>query len=322
MKKVLLLIILFTGLYFSARVLLVWNKPNSDSETQVSINIERGTGLKKISQQLYEAELIRDPLVFQLHVKWNALGNRLQAGEYVIPRNLTFKEITEILQHGKATEIKITIPEGSTIAQIDEILAKKALIKPGVFQECASFCDLDIALDNLEGFLFPSTYFVNPKTFQNKAFIERLYKEFQNQISDLRTDISHSERSMKEIIIVASMVEREAFGDEEMPAIADIIWKRYDEGMYLGIDATTRYEKNDWKNPLYSEDFEKDGPYNTRKRLGLPPTAISNPGLTAIRATVHPKKTPYWYYLHDRNGQIHFAEDLDGHNRNKRQHLN
>lgn len=322
MTKLLLLIILFTGLYFSARVLLVWNKPNSDAETQVAINIERGTGLEKISQQLYEAELIRDPLVFQLYVKWNDLGTLLQAGEYVISRNLTFQEIAETLQHGKESEIKVTIPEGSTIAQIDEILAKKALIKPSEFEQCTSFCELDIALDNLEGFLFPSTYHVNPKTFEVKSFIGRLHKEFQNQIADLRMDMAHSERSMKEIIIVASMVEREAFDDLEMPEIADVIWKRYDKGMYLGIDATTRYEKNDWKTPLYSEDFEKDSPYNTRKRLGLPPTAISNPGLAAIKAALAPRSNTYWYYLHDRNGEIHFAEDLDGHNKNKRQYLN
>lgn len=322
MKKFLLLVILFTGLYFSARILMVWDKPNSESATQVSISIPRGTTLSEIADTLYVAELIRDPLVFLVYVKWHKLATRLQAGEYIIPRNLSFGEVADILQHGKSTQIKITIPEGSTISQIDEILTKKSLIKPGEFQQCASFCDLDIPLDNLEGFLFPSTYFVNPKAFENKKFIIRLHKEFQNRINDLRTAIASSGRSMKEVIIVASMIEREAYTDFEMPEVSDVIWKRFDEGMYLGIDATTRYEKNNWKSPLYAEDFEKKTPYNTRKRLGLPPTAISNPGIAAIRAAVYPKETPYWYYLHDSSGQIHFAEDLDGHNNNKRMYLN
>jgi hypothetical protein len=96
-----------------------------------------------------------------------------------------------------------------------------------------------------------------------------------------------------------------------MPQVADVLWKRLDERIHLGVDATTRYELNDWKRPLYTEDFEKDTPYNTRRNYGLPPTAISNPGLPAIKAAIFPEETPYYYYLHDRKGQIHFAKDLD-----------
>ncbi len=322
MKKLLLLTIIFSSLYFSARILLVWDKPNSTSETRVAVQVQKGTSLKSISEILYERELIRDSLAFQLFIKWNNLDTKLQAGEYIIQRNLTFSEVAEVLQHGKSSEIKVTIPEGSTIQQIDTILAKKSLIEKGEFLNCASFCELDFTISNLEGFLFPSTYFVNPKTFVIKNFIQRLHREFQKKIKSFRDDIASSGRTLNEVIIVASMIEREAANDFEMPEIADIIWKRLDNNVHLGIDATTRYEKNDWKSPLYSEDFEKDSPYNTRKRRGLPPTAISNPGLAALNAAVHPKENPYWYYLHDRNGQVHFAETLEEHNRYKRQYLN
>ena len=117
------------------------------------------------------------------------------------------------------------------------------------------------------------------------------------------------------------MIEREANLDAEMPMIADVLWKRLDEGIHLGVDATTRYELNEWKRPLYTADFQKDSPYNTRKKYGLPPTAISNPGIKAIRAAVYPKKNKYYYYLHDRKGQIHWGKTHDDHVRNKQQYL-
>ncbi len=322
MKKVLLLVCLFIGLYFSARILLVWDKPNSDMETRVSVSIPRGTSLQGISEVLYDYELIRDPWVFRLFVKKQGLANKLQAGDYVIQKNLTFAEITEILQSAKSEEIRVTIPEGSTIKQIDEILTKKSLIEKGEFTKCTSFCNLGFSISNLEGFLFPSTYFVDPKNFSEKKFIQRLYREFEKQIEPFQKDILESGRTLNEIIIIASMVEREANSDAEMAKVSDVIWKRLDARMHLGIDATTRYELNDWKRGLLTEDFQSDSPYNTRRKIGLPPTAISNPGLPAIKAAIFPEKTEYWYYLHDRKGQVHFSKDLEEHNRYKAQYLN
>lgn len=323
MKKILLLAIVFLGLYFSARILLVWDKPNSESLARVSLEIKPGTSVKKISEILKQKNLIRDDFVFRIFLKWKGLESKLQAGEYILQRNLTFFEISEILQHGKSSEIKITIPEGSTIDQIDQILTKKLLIERGEFKNCTATCDLGFSISNLEGYLFPSTYFENVKNFSNKKFIQRLYNTFNSQIKTLRSDISKSNRTLNEVVIVASMIEREAFGDsyEEKQEIADVIWKRLDERIHLGIDATTRYELNDWKRQLYTEDFQLDSPYNTRKKLGLPPTAISNPSFLSLKAAVYPKDTPYYYYLHDNKGIVHFGKTLEDHNANKRKFL-
>ncbi len=323
MKKFIVIVTGFVFLYFASRILLVWDKPNSDSTDRVSIEIPKGTGLSPISHKLKEKGLIRDDFVFRLFVKWHHLGTRLQAGEYVIQKNLTFQEIVDILQNGKSKEQKITIPEGSTIADIDAILAKKSLIKPGEFQTCAGTCTLSFRVPMLEGYLYPSTYFVNPKHFDSRRFIERLYKNFQIQIAPFKEDIAKSGRTLDEIVRVASMVEREAFGDslEEKKKIAGIMWKRLDENIPLGIDATTRYELGEWDRPLYTDDFESNSGYNTRRNLGLPPTAISNFSMDAFEAAVRPEKTEYYYYLHDRNGKIHFGKTLEDHNRNKRNYL-
>ena len=320
MKKFLFLIFLFLGIYFAARVLLVWDRPNSDSDARVSFMIPKGTSLNSIVNLLEEKELIQDAFVFKLFVKHQKLAQKLQAGEYIIQRNLTFAEIAQILQKGRSKEMKVTIPEGSTIDQIDDILTRLGLSEAGEFKKCVMQCDFSFEVSSLEGYLFPSTYYVNLANHTNKNFIQRLYRTFQQQLGDMKKDIP-ANRTLEEIVIVASMIEREANVVSEMADISDVIWKRLDKPMVLGIDATTRYEKNDWKNPLYTADFEVNSPYNTRKRQGLPPTAISNPGIEALRAAIYPSSNPYYYYLHDRNGVVHFGKTLEEHNANKRQYL-
>jgi len=323
MKKFLLIVVLLSATYAGARLHLAWTRPNSDSESRVSLTVPSGASLGRIADLLEEHELVRDGWAFEWYIRKNKLASSLQAGEYVIPRNLTFAEVADVLQHGKSSEIRVTIPEGSTIKQIDEILAKKMLIEPGEFVDCTNFCDLGFRISSLEGYLFPSTYYVNPNQFSNKKFIQRLYNTFQQQIDDLRGEIQESGRTLNETVIVASMIEREAFGDSfpEKQMIADVIWKRLDEGIQLGIDATTRYELDEWNRPLYTEDFQSDSPYNTRRVRGLPPTAISNPGIDSLRAAIEPIDTDYYYYLHDGSGQVHFGRTLEEHNENKRRYL-
>ncbi len=320
MRKFIIFILIVLGIYFGARFYLAFTRPNSEHNTRVQITINKGENLKTIARKLAEKNLITDSLAFQVFSRWNNFAEKYQAGDYIIPSNLTFRELAEdYLLHGKSREIKVTIPEGSTIKQIDAILAKKLLIKPGDFEKCTNFCDLGFRIDSLEGYLFPSTYYEDSKKFSSKKFIQRLYNTFQQQIKPYRKNIAESGHTLNEIVIVASMIEREAFGDSEAEKamIADIIWRRLAEGIPLGIDATTRYELNDWKRPLYNEDFAKNSPYNTRKKRGLPPTAISNPGIDSLKAAIFPRKNNYYYYLHGIDGKIHFGKTLEEHNRNK-----
>ena len=323
MKKFLILILLGVSLYYGAKVYLHWTRPMSDSATRVSVTIPRGTSVHKISEILEEKELIQDAFTFRLYARKHKLTDKFQAGEYVILRNLTYAEIAEIIQTGKTAEIRVTIPEGSTIKQIDDILASKSVITAGSFTECAQTCHFSGLPSSLEGYLFPSTYFVNTSNFSSKQFISRLHNTFTSQLSDHQDAIKASGRTLDEIVIMASMIEREAFGDnyEEKQKIAGVLWKRLDERIHLGVDATTRYELNEWKRPLYTEDFAQKTPYNTRKNYGLPPTAISNPGIDSLRAAIYPVETEFYYYLHDRSGQIHFGRDLEHHNRNKAKYL-
>lgn len=321
MKKILFLLIFFTGLYFSGRVLIAWDRPVSDSDERVEITVPPGASLQRISQILHQNDLIKDAWVFRLQAQKSGLASLLQAGDYVFQKNLTPSEILELLQSAKGKEMPLTLPEGFTIDQIDALLARKSLIEPGDFISCAQFCDLGFKIASLEGYLFPDTYHLNPQNFSAKSFIQKLYKNFQNKIEPLREEIQNSGRTLEEIVIMASMIEKEAAHKDEMNDISDVLWKRYDEGIALGVDATTRYELKAWDRPLYTEDFESDSPYNTRRIVGIPPTAISNPGLDSIRAALRPSSNPYYYYLHAPDGQIYFAETYDEHNQYKNKYL-
>ena len=298
MKKIIFFLVLLVGIYAAARMHSTWTNPKSDVKTRVNFEIKKGSSLQTISSLLEEKKIIKDAWSFRQFARWNNLSTKFQAGEFVMQQNLTFLEVSELLQNGKTEEIRVTIPEGYTIKQIDELLAKKNLIEAGDFENCANYCDLGFKIENFEGYLFPSTYYVNQKNFSSKQFLSRLYNTFQQQISSYKTDIKNSGRTLNEIVKVASMLEREAFGDsfEEKQKIAGVIWKRLDINMHLGIDATTRYELNAWKRPLYTADFATATPYNTRKTLGLPPTAISNFSIDSFKDALESIDTGNLYY--------------------------
>ena len=122
-------------------------------------------------------------------------------------------------------------------------------------------------------------------------------------------------------MIMASIIEREVQSDKDMGVVSGVLWKRFDEGMGLDVDATVRYALEKWDEPLTVQDLAIESPYNTRKWRGLPPGPISNPGLRAIQAAVQPEKSPYYYYLSAPTGETIFSKNLSEHNTNKYKYL-
>ena len=174
----------------------------------------------------------------------------------------------------------------------------------------------------LEGYLFPDTYFVNAAEFDVQKFLERLLRTFEERVaSGLQDDLAVSGRDLSDVITMASLIERETVTSEERPIVSGILWKRLDAGRALDVDATVRYILEKPTNALTRSDLEFDSPYNTRRIAGFPPGPIANPGLASIKAALHPEDSPYWYYLHDNEGKIHYAETNDEHNVNKVRYL-
>ena len=301
----------------------------------VWVKVEKGMGVSQVGSLLAEKGVIRSPVAFKLYVKFNASEQGLQAGTFVFRPNLTVAEIVEILRTGKAQEVSLTIPEGWTLAQIDALIAERGLAATGAVLDCAKRCDfgsfdflpqttkgLAARGGRLEGYLFPETYFVSEAEFVPKFFLERLIGTFRARIvNDHAADTKASGHSLSEIIIMASLVEAETRTNDERPIVAGILWKRLKAGMPLGVDATVRYILSKPTEALTESDLQTVSLYNTRKVKGLPPGPIESPGLTSILAVLKSQASPYWFYLHDSKGVIHYAVTNDEHNENRRRYL-
>lgn len=328
-------IILLPGIVTYAWYLSALRPVNISDDARHSVLIEQGMSTDAIAQLLTEEELIRSPLAFKVHARLSGAQGLLKAGSYVLQRSFSIPEMMTVLSEGKAQEMRLTIPEGYTVSQIDALLAEERLIEPGAFIECARSCALteaDFLPGNLggladrggrvEGYLYPDTYFVVGGTFTSEAFMGRLLSTFRIRvIEEHGAEIEASGRSLHEIVTMASLVEAETRKRDERPVVSGILWKRYEAEMGLGVDATVRYILDKPTDTITRSDLDIDSPYNTRKYRGLPPGPIENPGIQSILAALRPEVTAYWYYLHAPSGMIHYAETNDEHNRNRARYL-
>jgi UPF0755 protein len=296
--------------------------PNSLSDEKVRIEITEGESVTNILQNLLEEDLITQKNYYyaKVYLRINNLGASLQAGVYNLPKNLTIVELLETLQYGRNEEVWVTIPEGLRKDEIAELVNTELAsenFSPErflTFTEDPTFIEtleLGVETDNLEGFLFPDKYSF-PAEIDTEEVIVKLIENFKAKVTREYT---------YQDIILASIVEREGYNGNDRPIIAGIILKRFEEGWLLQTDATLLYPLKDWKHPITQEVKENNNPYNTYKNIGLPPTPICNPGLQSIEAVWNPTETNYYYYIHDNDGNPHYAETLDKHNENVNKYL-
>jgi len=306
----------------------------SGSEKRQKVEIAAGSTVSDIAALLSEKGMIRSSFAFKLYVRMNGREKALQAGTFLLRPSESVAEIVEVLRSGKSEEVSITIPEGWTLQDIDALFARKGIAASGSLVSCATTCDfssfeflpkvtgLAPRGGKLEGYLFPETYFVSVQDFVPKFFLERMLTTFRkNVLTTYGEEVTKSGHSLQEIMTMASLIEAETRTDAERPIVAGILWKRYEEGMGLGVDATVRYILDKPSDAITVEDLEVKSPYNTRKFKGLPPGAIANPGISSIVASLRPEESPYWFYLHDGKGLIHYAVTNEEHNENRRKYL-
>jgi UPF0755 protein len=324
------LVLLGVGLWYSRGV-----APRVATEqVRELVKVPKGASARQIADMLYEEGVIRSPLAFRIFVILHGMADMLQAGSFVVRPSMSVAEVVNVLTNGKAEEVILTIPEGFTVADLDGLVTQKGLAEQGAMLECVRMCDFSSfaflpesgALaergGTIEGYLFPDTYFVLASEFQPKAFLERLLSTFQRKVVEGMSDeIKRSRRGLHVVVTMASLIEEETRTAEERPIVSGILWKRHDANMGLGVDAAVRYILEKPTGALTSGDLNVNSPYNLRKFRGLPPGPIANPGVESIRAALHPKESPYWYYLHDAEGAIHYATSNDEHNVNRMEYL-
>jgi UPF0755 protein len=337
-------VVVLVVMFFVGVALVVVFEPLRGSPAATKIRIEEGMSVAEIADLLKEKGVIRSSLAFRAVALLQGSARTLRAGTYVLSPSQTTSEILDMLRQGSSQQIIVTIPEGFTVGDIDTLFVRKGLIESGEIVKCAAGeCDFSSfeflpkpsgritpwrsgmpegAGSVLEGYLFPDTYYVEVESFVLKFFLERLLATFRRQVLDaLEKDLKSSPRTLHEVITMASLVEREAGTDAERSVVAGILWKRFDAGMGLDVDATIRYALGREQGPLMKDDLNTSSLYNTRRYRGLPPGPISNPGLKSILAALRPEASPYWYYLHDAAGKIHYAVTNDEHNANKALYL-
>lgn len=278
-------------------------------ENCIPFTVESGESIRTVSERLKTEEIIRNRFWFLVFVKLDGTARGVQAGEFLIPKGINYSRLMDILSNAKSEEISVTIPEGYTVAQMADILT-----------ESFSFSkeEWDALTKNKEGLLFPSTYRFLPNA-SAELVAARLESEMNRRIALLEPDYSKLEHvsNQQELLIVASIIEREVRKPEEMSAVADIIYKRLTLGMPLQMDSTVNYITGNKTPSITLKDREIDSPYNTYKYAGLPPGPITNPGENAIRAALNPKKNDYYYFLTSPDGTVYYAKTFEEHIANR-----
>jgi UPF0755 protein len=288
---------------------------------EVRIYIEPGMRAKEVSDLLVYAKVVDSGGRLLRYLSDSGFDTAIRSGLIYLPRGMEVSDAAQALVRGYWEHPIITVYDGYTISQVDDLLVYAGLAGEGEFTEAAGRIAGLRNLPFIEGFFYPDTYTLASVEDAAEVLAQQMYDQFLRISGPLEEPLRVQGRTLEEAVIVASMVQRETNAVEEMPLIAGIIWKRLDEGIPLGIDATTRYELDDWSSPIPREALESLTPYNTRRKRGLPPTGISNPGFDALQAAVYPQSSPYYYYLHDLTGTIHFAVTYEEHLVNVREYL-
>ena len=300
-------------------------EPNN--HTEIVFEVKKGASARSLGPELATAKVINNAENFTNYVRITKEGGCIKAGRFKLSRAMTAKQILETLCGVPLHNDKpFAVLEGWRIREIDAALAKDGWIKAGEYAKLANSPQLfkapfELPKDTLEGYLYPETYMLTPDRFDPKEFIQRqLDLLTDNFYTPNQAAIAKSGHSFSDIMIVASMVEREEKKEERMPMVSGIIWKRLRCNWRLGIDATSHYTLANWNDPkgLLKKLRDESDPYNTRTKTGLPPTAIGSPSITALQATLFPEATDYWYYLHDLTPNVHWAVTNRCHVYNKR----
>ena len=286
--------------------------------------VPAGSTAGGIGGTLADAGLISSADRWKLFLKLSGEGACLKAGDFELHRAMTMPEVMDTLCGVPlADDVPFTVVEGWRIRDIDAALAAEGLIEAGAYTALAEGYDaLELPFEptgpTLEGYLFPDTYQVSPSGFEVDEFIERQVGTFWERFGADHAD-GHGDHDLHEVVVVASMLEREEPTPRHRPPTAGIIYKRLDGGWALGIDATSHYTLENWNdtNAFIRQLKDPDDPYNTRLRQGLPPTAIGNPGIESLEAAVAPVESEWWYYLHDSSGQVHWARNGREHEKNR-----
>ena len=281
---------------------------HDDPTGAVTVTVPAGADAGRIGELLADADVIDSAKLFEANATVTLRRAKLRPGKYTLPKGMSNGAAIEALMQGPQAKVvrtfKFTIPEGRSRRETIPLVDKgpftgdygKATTEAR-FLRRARELGAPRGARNVEGFLFPATYQMIAGASATDL-VKRQLDAYQENVAKVPMKTAKKRNLTRyDVLIIASMVEREAQIPRERPLIAAVIHNRLKEGIPLGIDATIRYQINNWSRPLRVSELERDTPYNTRTRRGLPPTPIGNPGLASIRAAANPSKTKYLFFV-------------------------
>lgn len=304
MKKIFLLIFTF----FIALGVFVWfssfTSLDASSKGIKTFEVVKGQGSSEIAYNLEQEKIIRWSPVFRLYVLMVGAAHRLKAGDYELSPSFSMYTIAKKMVQGDVIRERITVIEGWSVKDIAKNLEARGVITSNEFIENYL---------HLEGYLFPDTYDI-PKEEPIEALVKDMQDNFEAKTKSLKPQLEQSKRTLEEIVIMASLLEKEVRTLEDKKTVSDILWRRLDAGIALQVDATIAYITGKKTTEITKKETQINSLYNTYKYRGLPKGPIGNPGLDSIVAVLEPQSNPYWYYLSKPTGETVFSRTLEEHN--------
>jgi len=295
-------------------------RDRSVPSTETRVVVPQGAAFSEVARQLAASGVIDDVLTFRVLARLRGQEAAVRAGEYrFAPRQTQDEVLRALVTQGAQVAAWVTVPEGFTIRQIAERLQEDGVGPAMPFAQ--AFARDTIVVDgtrtkSLEGFLFPSTYLVALGAAPEQVANAMTSEFFAQLPRDTRSLTRALGLSVPQVVIVASLVEREAKVEADRPLIAGVIYNRLRLKIPLEVDATIEYALPEHKGELSYADLRVNSPYNTYVHAGLPPTPIANPGRPSMEAALHPSKTDFLYYVYCGNGRHVFAKTLAAHQAN------
>ena len=293
------------------------------AEPEVFVEIPPGTGVSGIATRLADAGVVADSWTFRIAARMSGADRALKAGEYRFADAASAFDIVSRLERGDVFAHNVTFREGLMIPEMAEIFAASGLGTAADFErearDATLIADLDPDAETLEGYLFPDTYAL-PRSAGARGLVEVMVERFKDAFTnELRAAAEEADFSPREVVTLASIVEKETGAAQERPIVSAVYRNRLRIGMPLQCDPTVIYalvQAGRWRGNLTREHLQMESPYNTYRNPGLPPGPIASPGRASIEAALRPANVPYLYFVSRNDGTHAFASTLAEHNRN------
>ena len=310
---------------------------------KIVFEVKAGENVAQLAERLETEQVIRSAWLFKKYLVWRGLDKKINFGEFELAAPITLARVAEVLSRPGLNEKEITIIPGWTIRDIAQYFEFNGMFQaeeltelvglPAVsyktWKEGVPKLDSSLAVlkdkpwyVSYEGYLAPETYRIYKNAKLEDIVLKLIQQREQEITNEMRQEMEKQGKSFYDILIMASILEREVKSEKDKRLVADIFWRRYNKNWALQADSTVHYAVNKSGDVFTTkEDRDSNSPWNTYKYPGLPPSPISNPSLESIKAGLYPKKNDFWYFLTGKDGTVYYAETLDGHNKNKINYL-